>query len=306
GGDVQVESDLEAGTTFIVRLPITQNASFAKIEHSINGKAMIADMAASLSTSENESDQTNLPQLLVVEDNPDMLKFLAACLAEQYQLHVAKNGQEGIEKAIEIIPDIIISDITMPVKNGYELCATLKKEERTSHIPIILLTAKVDVDAKLSGLERGADAYLGKPFHEKELKIRLEKLLQLRQQLQAKYAQVLSTATIEKEPTLEDLFLQKISDFVRNHMAQGTFELSDLCQHLHMSRSQAFRKVKALTGKSPTLHIRSIRLQAAHELIQSTDLTIAEIAYQVGFSSTSYFSKTYFEEFRVRPSEVRA
>ena len=305
-GDIAVESKIDGGSTFSVRLPITQNAPIKEGLILHNNTSNNQDTAKQTYLSDNGQEKATLPQLLIVEDNLDMIKFLETCLTGLYQIQIANNGQEGIEKAIETIPDIIISDVMMPLKDGYELCDTLKKMEQTSHIPIILLTAKVDTNAKLSGLEKGADVYLNKPFNEKELKIRLDKLLQLRKQLQQKYAQA-SIPIIEQEiePTIEDLFLQKINTFVKDRMAHPDFDLGVLCQHLHMSRSQVFRKVKALTGKSPSFYIRSIRLTTAKELIESTSLTMAEIAYQVGFTSTSYFSKTFYEAYKVRPSEVR-
>lgn len=305
-GDIQVESQVDVGSTFSVRLPITQNAPIKEGQIFQNSPLKNQEVVEQMFISNDENEKAPLPQLLIVEDNVDMIKFLVACLKGLYQIHFAKNGQEGIEKAIEMIPDIIISDVMMPVKDGYELCETLKKKEQTSHIPIILLTAKVGTNAKLNGLKKGADVYLNKPFNEKELKIRLEKLLHLRKLLQQKYAKAaLPLHTQAAKPTIDDLFLQKINTFVQGQISQTDFDLETLCKHLHMSRSQVFRKVKALTGKSPSLYIRSIRLNAANKLIQSTSLTIAEIAYQVGFSSTSYFSKTYFEESKVRPSDVR-
>ncbi|MEM6317580.1 MAG: ATP-binding protein [Bacteroidota bacterium] len=305
-GKIKVESQVGMGSTFIVELPITQNAPLEEKVVYPNGLTSSVSSLQKKSTAKKVAPLITLPQLLIVEDNPDMLQFLIACLSEEYQLITAKNGQAGIEKAMEKVPDIILSDVMMPLKNGYDLCETLKKEELTSHIPIIMLTAKADMESKLSGLDKGADAYLGKPFYEKELKVRLKNLLQLRRQLHKKYATgALLLDKVKTELTVDELFLQKINAFVKAQMTDVNFDLGALCQHLHMSRSQVFRKVKALTGKSPTLYIRSIRLQTAHQLIQSTDLTIAEVAYRVGYSSTSYFSKTYFEEFRVRPSEAR-
>ncbi|MFK7936544.1 MAG: tetratricopeptide repeat protein [Saprospiraceae bacterium] len=305
GGKVKVSSKINVGSVFTVQLPITQRANFviaaisrsdAPIYNEItNEKQLVID-----------ADKTeSLPQLLIVEDNPDMVQFLTACLAADYELHIAKNGQAGIDKGLELIPDLIISDVMMPMKNGYELCATLKADERTSHIPIVLLTAKADINSKLSGLKMGADAFLNKPFNEKELKIRLENLLQLRQQLQEKYAQLSPQIQPTSELTLEDRFLQKITVFVRARMSHKDFDLENLCQHLQMSRSQVFRKVKALTGKPPSALIRTIRLHAAHELLHTSDLTVAEVAYEVGFTSSSYFSNTYLAEFNVRPSQVR-
>ncbi|MFK7935028.1 MAG: tetratricopeptide repeat protein, partial [Saprospiraceae bacterium] len=306
-GKVQVSSVVSVGTVFTVQLPITQNANLeiATIQERNIPIHNEITHEKRLVVGTNETDA--LPQLLIVEDNPDMVQFLHACLAQKYELHVAKNGQEGIEQAINLIPDLIISDVMMPLKNGYELCSTLKADERTSHIPIILLTAKTDMDAKLSGLAMGADAYLSKPFNEKELNIRLENLLQLRFQLQQKYAQLLmeppNSATTE--PTTEELFLQKITNFVQERMSRQDFDIENLCQYLQISRSQLFRKIKALTGKSPSVLIRTIRLRAARELLLTTQLTVTEIAYQVGFSSTSYFSTTYLAEFNESPSEAR-
>ena len=208
----------------------------------------------------------------------------------------------GIDKAIEQVPDLIVSDVMMPKKDGFELSETLKNDERTSHIPIILLTAKADFDSKIEGLEKGADAYLAKPFEPKELLVRLEKLLVLRKKLQQKYR---SSELIQTPSTLEDAFLQKVQKAVLDNLEDGDFSILHLCRALAMSRTQVHHKIKALTGKSTSIFIRSIRLQKGRELLQTTDLSVSEIAYQVGFKQHSHFSKFYLEEFGETPSRTR-
>jgi AraC-like DNA-binding protein len=185
---------------------------------------------------------------------------------------------------------------------------TLKNDERTSHIPIIMLTAKADVESRLSGLRRGADAYLAKPFNQEELTVTVDNLLELRRMLQAKYSQW-GTATGDSAAVPgadpEDVFLQKIRSVVEANLSDPDFEMPQLERALGMSRSQIYRKVKALTGKSPSLFIRSIRLHHGRRLLQTTDLTVSEIAYEVGYSALNNFSDAFLEEFGERPGKAR-
>jgi DNA-binding response OmpR family regulator len=251
----------------------------------------------------------DLPTLLLVEDNPDVVEFLTACLKQQYNLEFAFNGRAGIEKALQHIPDLVVSDVMMPEKDGFEVCQTLKEDERTSHIPIVLLTAKAGVESRIAGLRRGADAYLAKPFHQEELLATLTNLLELRRRLQAKYAQTLyqpaPEPVTEAAPDPEDAFLQKICAVVEANLGDENFESANLEQALAMSRSQIFRKVKALTGHSPSLFIRSIRLHHGRHLLQTTTKTVSEIAFEVGFSSPKYFSDAFAKEFGHRPTDAR-
>lgn len=305
-GSIQVESEVNQGTTFTVLLPITQQAM---LEKELTFAAQKPILAREISEKNHpiapENTPEELPKLLIVEDNKDMITFLVACLENHYQLDIAYDGAEGINKAIETIPDLIISDVMMPHKNGFEVCDTLKTDERTSHIPIILLTAKADFESRLSGLEKGADVYMGKPFEERELLIRLEKLLELRKKLQAHYSSLdASTKKAAQPQTIEDAFIGKIKKLIQENLTNAKFGVPQLCQQLTMSRSQVFRKVKALTGKSPTLLIRSIRLQTARQLLETTNLNVSEVAYDVGFSSPSYFSTAFTEEFGTPPSEI--
>lgn len=297
GGIIDVESKEGKGSSFTLYLPISSQTSIVKIEHPVKQKSQ--STAISLSESKQKED---LPKLLIVEDNKDMRIFLMACLEEHYQLSFAQDGQEGIDKAIEEIPDIIISDVMMPIKDGYELCAMLKQDLHTSHIPIILLTAKADIEARLSGLEKGADVYLNKPFVEKELLLQLSNLLKVRQQLQEHYR----TLDLKENPkNTEDEFLQNVQQKLEKHLDDTNYGTTQLCKAINLSRAQLHNKLKALTGLSTALYIRSFRLKKAKELLENSELNVSEIAYAVGFKTPKYFSSAYSQEFGVAPSVAK-
>jgi len=231
---------------------------------------------------------------------------LTSALQDQYRLLTALNGREGIQMAIKYIPDIIISDVMMPEIDGFELTTTLKNDERTSHIPIILLTAKADQASKLQGLNSGADAYLSKPFHTSELYTRLTQLIALRKTLQARYqSSEPLRRSIDRSQTKEDIFLEKIQTHVTNHLSDTHYSIEALSKDMYLSRQQLFRKIKSITGKSAAGYVRSIRLYHGKRLLQNTSDNISEIAYKVGFSDPSYFTKSYTEEFGYPPSEER-
>ena len=244
---------------------------------------------------------------MLIEDNADVVTYIVGLLEKEYDITTAPNGQAGIEKAFEIIPDIIISDVMMPEKDGYEVCETLKTDERTSHIPIILLTAKASTEDRIEGLRGGADAYLVKPFHKEELFVRLAKLIELRKAMQASYSggDVFSKTAVNKEPSLDDLFLQKLIKTVEEKLDDPDLNPTYLCQVVKRSNTQVNRKLKALTGKTPSQFIRSIRLQKAVELLKTTDMNVSEIAYKVGFNDPNYFSRSFSEEFGYPPNSLR-
>jgi DNA-binding response OmpR family regulator len=310
GGEISVESSVGVGSTFLVRLPITNNSALAPSGPNFKLEAWKPSPAKPPITRHAEPMQSHpitAPTVLLVEDNPDVVEYLSACLQEHYHLDFAYNGQAGIDLALENVPDLIVSDVMMPYKDGFEVLENLKNDERTSHIPIVLLTAKADIQSRLTGLRKGADAYLSKPFNQEELLVTLENLLESRRKLQAKYQQnVLSTTvpTVE-EPDPEDSFLQKVRAVVEKNLSDADFEMPQLERALAMSRSQIFRKIKALTGKSPSLFIRSIRLHHGKQMLLNTTRTVSEIAYEVGFSSLNYFSDAFFEEFGERPLKAR-
>lgn len=308
GGEISVESEVGRGTTFSVQLPISRNAQNAE-ELKNRG---FEDSTAQFSNSQIlDSSVLQKNQILIIEDNPDVVEYLAACLREKYQLEFAYNGRAGIERALETVPDLVISDVMMPEKDGFEVCDFLKNDERTSHVPIVLLTAKADAASRLAGLRRGADAYLSKPFDAEELLVWLEKLLELRRLLRERYSQSSLPAPenlAEPSPenfALEDAFLQKVNGILEANMADENFGLPQLCQKVAMSRSQLFRKMKALLDVSPSDYIRTFRLRRAKWMLENSGANVAEAAFAAGFKDPSYFSKIFQEEFGVLPSATR-
>jgi YesN/AraC family two-component response regulator len=211
--------------------------------------------------------------------------------------------------ALKNVPDLIISDVMMPYKDGFEVCDTLKNDERTSHIPIIMLTAKADIQSKLEGLERGADAYLPKPFHKEELLLRIRKLLELRQKLQQHY---LSLAGFTEAPDervipnvdqIEDYFVIKARKVVETHLSDFDFNVEELCKEMMLSHSQIHRKLSALTGLSANKFIRYVRLNKAKELLQNSETTITAVAFDTGYNDPNYFGRVFKKEFGMTPQE---
>ena len=305
-GRIEVSSNQGIGTEFTIWLPIdviqvgtqelstSQNLSYIPVGDPGTGEPN--DYMLS-------QGQEDLPILLIIEDNKDVATYIQSVLEKDYHIHLAKNGLIGIEKAISIIPDIIISDVMMPIKDGYEVCDTLKQDERTNHIPIILLTAKATQADRVAGLQLGADAFLTKPFQREELLVRLETLTSLRHTLQERYSQGANGPIADNEGG--DLFLIKIRTLVESEMDNSDFSVSDLGAALHMSDMQVYRKLKALTNQTPSAFIRSVRLTKGKQLLQETELTIAEIAYEIGFNNPNYFSRTFHKAFGRPPSEYR-
>ncbi len=312
-GHISVESKVGVGTCFTILLPITNQTALEaapdppfRLEEPTVAQAYIPVQHPLFRASAEEEDR---PICLVIDDSADIVQYLQMLLEPEYILAVAYDGKRGIEKALELLPDIIISDVMMPEKDGLEVCDFLKNDERTSHIPIILLTAKATVADRIEGLRRGADAYLQKPFNQEELFLQLKKSVELRRRLMSYFSKMPSLTSSEPAPEIdieiEDAFLKKAQAAVEKHFADDDFDIHRLCRALTMSRAQLHRKLTALTGMSATHFIRSIRLQRAKELLQTTNLTVSEIAYEVGFRDPNYFSRTFTEEFGISPSETR-
>ncbi len=314
GGSIRVESEFGKGASFFVALPIHQKAAlwdskevFQTLKDYLPGNPLPENTTES--TAHPLSD-SSLPQLLIIEDSADVVVYLKSCLENTYQIDVAYNGKIGIEKAVEHIPDLIISDVMMPEKDGYQVCDTLKNDERTSHIPIILLTAKADAASRMVGLRRGADAYLSKPFNLEELLVRLNLLLDNQRRIAAHFSKAiengmappLTDATLSEAVEVEDAFVKKVNEVIEANYADEDFALPQLCQKIGMSRSQLFRKMKAVTDTAPSDLIRTYRLDKAKMLLENEGLNVAEAAYRVGFKDPSYFSKLYQERFGTLPS----
>lgn len=308
-GEIQVESEVGLGTTFKIALPLKEGSVDEIITNKnkiIESNSVGSAIPIKTNTSTPPLNETkDKPIVLIVEDNLDVLHYIQTLLQDSYQIFTAKNGDFGIKKAIEHIPDIIISDVMMPVKDGYELCETLKQDQKTSHIPIILLTAKATTEDRVEGLKFGADAYLTKPFKKEELLVRLDQLVALRKKLQNRYAQTPEASFQEPASEIEDAFLQKIRSFVEANLNNPAFSVPDLETALLMSKTQVYRKIKALTDRSPSSFIRYIRLQKAKQMLLNTKQGISEIAYDVGFNDPNYFSRCFHEEFGKSPSAFR-
>ncbi len=315
-GTITARSEEGKGSSFLVQLPIQNQLEKSEkqvtqisSEVPLDEKPLVRNN--SLKANETVAEKTDRPLLLLIEDNPDVLTYLKSCLDDNYQIEIALNGRSGIEKALSIIPDLIISDVMMPEKDGFEVCAFLKQEETTSHIPIVLLTAKADVHSKLTGLKRGADAYFSKPFRREELLVRVAKLLERQTQMalyfKAKYQQTdhlpIAASTFEDGTIeVEDIFLQKVNLVLEQNYTDKDFTLLLLCKELSLSRSQLFRKLKALTGESPSVYIKNYRLQKAKHLLETTEFNVSEVAWKTGFASLAHFSRSFQQAFGFAPS----
>jgi len=252
-----------------------------------------------------------LPLLLIVEDNEDMRTYIKSYLIDSYNIIEAVNGKDGAEKAIEHIPDLIVSDLMMPKLDGNEMTSQLKSDERTSHIPIILLTAKASKESKLEGLEIGADDFLTKPFDADELLIRIKNLMNQRKRLREFFGKKLffSVSSDHTEladsgiTTMDEKFMKKAYEITEREMSDPEFGVSSFSKQMALSRMQLHRKLKALTDQSATEFIKTNRLNKAAVLLKSKSSTAAEIAYDVGFNTPSYFSSCFKEHFGKTPSE---
>ncbi len=303
-GKIDVQSKLGWGTSFTVVVPIKNaqaTTSSAPISSENNLKLGLEETEVITEQPEEEK-----PMLLLIEDSAGIVSYIRSIVEKTYDVHVAINGEEGVDKAIVLIPDLIISDVMMPKKNGFEVCDILKKDERTSHIPIIMLTAKADISSKIEGLETGADAYMTKPFEKNELMIRIKKLLELRKKLQEYYGDgKIDTQNSQVSQPVEHAFVAKIQSYIELHFQDSELSVTTISEALNLSHSQLYRKLKAITGKTLTQFIRSVRLQKAVHLIQTTDLTISEIAYEVGYNDPNYFTRTFKKEFKKVPGDLR-
>lgn len=250
------------------------------------------------------SEKQELPSLLVVEDNPDVRKYISMILENHYRIIEAKDGEEGLDKAYDQIPDLIISDIMMPRMDGFQLCKKLKTDTRTSHIPIILLTAKATMKDKVSGLEIGADDYIMKPFEAEELKARIKNLLEQRKRLHEHFQKFGLFDLDEKQITSVDQeFLQKLSEIINEHIPDSSFSVEVLAENLAVSRSLLFKKLHSLVGESPSELIKRTKLNKAAKLIENNVDNISQIALEVGFSNPSYFAECFKKQFSVAPSQ---
>ena len=306
-GKIDVWSDENTGTTFSLLLPLvlddqTMPVSYASgyIESRLELEANEIEPGLQLAISENEDK----PMVLVVEDNYDMRKFIQHILNKEYNVIIADNGADGLSKAKKFVPDIIISDVMMPEKDGFELCSLLKENVSTNHIPIILLTACSLDEQKSIGFESGADAYIPKPFNAHLLKIRVRKLIENRKNMMEAFGNNLIN-DIKKESIgeIEQNFINDFQAYVEKYISNPELSVDELADYLKLSRSQLYRKIKSITNYSPNELIRIVRLKYSKQLLNSKVKSISEVAYEAGFSSPSYFAKCFKDIYGESPTE---
>ena len=304
-GTIRLVSEPGKGTCITVVLPL-----FHLSEDPVNFHRYDVTMSGLLDTAESDDkDQRDLVlekayRILVVEDNTALQNFIASGFSKKFTILKANDGMEGLKLAKEYVPDVIISDVMMPLMNGVEFIQNIKKDERTSHIPVILLTAKADDASKINGLLNGADEYLAKPFSMEELQLRVNNLVLQRKRLAARLKMNFANHSIEKaEASLDDQFLLKVRSVVEKNIGNSFFSVEMLAEEVNLSRAQLFRKLKALVNTSPRELINDIRLQRAAQLIRAKSDNVSRIGFAVGFSEQSYFSKRFRKKYGVSPSE---
>lgn len=308
-GRITVESKLGVGTTFHLTFPIHNTIKKAVGENVASGAALLPDNPAALTDSE---DSDNRCRLLIIEDNRDIAAYIGAQFADNYAISYAANGDEGLDKAQQLVPDLIITDLMMPGMDGLELCRQVRSNDIINHIPIIVVTARITKDEQIRGLEAGADAYLTKPFNEDELRTRVEKLLEGRRLLQQKYAQTATERTDDRQavtqPVSADLrFLTKVSDVVYMQISRNkSFDVALIASSLCMSSRQFHRKIVALTGCTPSAYIQRIKITKAKTLLdRNPQMNFNEVADQSGFGDYSNFVRAFKNVCGITPTEYR-
>ncbi len=303
GGEIWAECVPEGGTRFIILLPCKEEAEYGN-----NPSELSPEEDNNLSNEdailEEELKKNSLPKVLIVEDNKDLRNLLESKFKKQYTVLQATDGVEGLDIALKEIPDIILSDVMMPRMDGIELCKSLKGDIRTSHIPFILLTAKTGEESKLEGLTAGADDYITKPFNQDILQVKIHNLIETQKRNQATFGE-----QIKVEPSkitvnsLDEKLIKKAIEYTEENISNPDFSVEELSRELGMSRVHLYKKLSSLTGKTPIEFIRVIRLKRAAQLLAESQLTVSEIAYEVGFNNPKYFRKYFKEEFGVLPSQ---
>ncbi len=308
-GQIRVESIKDKGTTFIVEIPMTQpdfhneQATNKIIPESLKeGAVLDADSNMGSSESEENTDE-NLPTVLIIDDNQDVRNYIRFLLQQQYDIVEAENGLEGVKLALKYVPDAIICDVMMPVMDGMECCRKLKTEMQTSHIPVIMLTAYTMDEQKIKGYECGADSYLTKPFNGKILKARLQNLIENHLRLQNFFTDQTGMTSKPQLNEADKGFVDKLRKEIEERLSNPDTNVEDLGAALGFSRVQLYRKTKALTGYAPNELLRIARLKKAASLLAATEKSIAEVTYEVGFSSPSYFTRCFKEFFGESPTD---
>lgn len=312
-GSIHVESKVGEGSVFTVMLPMLEDTTTPQVQAtgSINMPKEQALLVEELPIENPTNDGKEV--LLIVEDNPELRAYIREIFAPHYYLLEASDGQEGLEKAIEELPDVVICDLMMPRLDGFGFCKAMKNNELTNHIPIVMLTAKATLTDRLEGLELGADDYLSKPFDREELQVRVRNLIKQRQILLQKYtknkaSKLAQKSQMEEETALknrinDEQFMQRCHEVLMQHLGESGFDVERFAETMNVSAVQLRRKLKASTGQGVIEYLRNFRLEKAAEMLANKTETVSEVAYKVGFESLSYFSKMFLEKFGKNPSE---
>lgn len=327
-GEARVESELGKGSDFIVVIPREQEGDSQVIhndvdivDNSVNasasaGKSVVDESVLQYiddgdrsrgKVQQLVSENTNRPTVLVIDDNTDIRQYERTLLQDEYIVLEAADGKEGLAVALKEVPDLVICDVMMPVMDGLELTEQLKTNTATSHIPVIMLTAKTLEEHRVEGYEHGADSYITKPFHSKVLLARIENLLRQRQLLKNLYQGTKEAEKEISEAHLEDRdkqFLKQLQAIIQQNLSDSEFGVEDMGQQIGLSRVQLYRKVKAMTGSSVVDLLRKARLAKARRLLETRSMSVSEVAYEVGFSAPSYFTKCFKEEYGMLPGDV--
>ena len=309
-GEVSATSKLGGGSTFTINIPIKQEGEISELLTESVEQVIEASNTQEIPNQARHIDdliqpyQTDKPEILIIDDNSDIRTYLRSVLSQKYNVSEASDGKSGLELARRTVPDIVLSDIMMPVMDGLEFCEQLKTDKAISHIPVILLTARSMDEQRAEGYEHGADAYIAKPFSLRLLLSRIENLIESRKKL----SQVLSKGVEDDEignlsNETDKSFLKQLRKIIQENLSNSDLSVEQIGDEIGLSRVQLYRKVKALTGYSPVEILRKARLTRARYLLQTTERTVSEIAYAVGFSTPSYFSKCYKDEFGENPKK---
>lgn len=312
-GTITVKSNEGKGSTFTISLPLGKNhLQSDEIIDDFKFSDDITQYMSQLTDNEHEAFlevpdniviEKKLHKILVVEDNDELRLFFKNLLSKEYNILEAKDGKSGVSKALQFLPDLIISDVMMPQMAGTELCAQLKQNIKTSHIPIILLTARTSLFYKFKGLESGADDYISKPFNIREFELRIKNLLDSTRRLREKFTKestlVPSELTIN---SLDEKLLTKAMEIVETNLSNHAFDINQFATELGVSRTMLFTKIKAWTNNTPNEFINELRLKKAAVYFETSNMNISEVSYKVGFNNPKYFSKCFQKKFNMTPS----
>lgn len=301
-GEVKVFDNIGTGSVFVIQLPVKHVETQVQLPEEQVVSAGTEDDKEVKDECREETGRNDFPLLLVVDDNEDFRVFMRYSLELQYRVKLAVNGKEAWEIMQEELPDLVISDVMMPQMDGNELCRLIKQDKRTAHIPVILLTARQNTEAKLEGLQTGADDYVTKPFNMTILGLRIRKLIELSRHHSVSQGKIEPTPSEIVITSLDEKLIEKAIKYVEDNMSRSELSVEELSRELGMSRVHLYKKLLQITGKTPIEFIRVIRLKRAAQLLRESQLHVSEVAFEVGFNNPKYFSRYFKDEFGVLPS----